>query len=278
MKIQKNNLNEKKLMHWGNLDYGRKADRRQIMSGRGTGHFGTGFYFVSEDKYGDMHFDYEKSRPIYEIDTSDYNLYSPKTNSDAYKLHDNLKILNQVYSKDDLISKDKIQMIEDGMEEIDEKYFNSEISETDMTDLYATLLNKVDPDERYYNSYDLEDWIKNNYAGRIEKVLLDMKDDLKNWDNKLNRGIDYLSFLFNVSPEQIKSVIEKALNQTDAEDSISTEFMKSLGYEGIDVSSLNVDAQGLSGPDNFSYGSVIYDLKPGTYKRIKEPREIPNKG
>ena len=41
--------------------------------------------------------------------------------------------------------------------------------------------------------------------------------------------------------------------------------MKELGYEGIDVSHLSDS----SGYDNFSYGSVVYNLKPGTYKKIK---------
>lgn len=29
-------------------------------------------------------------------------------------------------------------------------------------------------------------------------------------------------------------------------------------------------ADGLSGLDNFSYGSVVYDLKPGTYRKIRD--------
>lgn len=40
-------LIEKITYHYGDLDVARKADRRAIMGGRGTGHFGTGFYMVS---------------------------------------------------------------------------------------------------------------------------------------------------------------------------------------------------------------------------------------
>ena len=62
--------------------------------------------------------------------------------------------------------------------------------------------------------------------------------------------------------------------------------MKSLGYEGIDVTHLNKSDANTwtSGLDNFTYGSVIYDLKPGTYKKIKEKKSeslnevYPNKG
>ena len=52
-KIVDEKLNETKAIHWGDLDYGKKADSRKIMGGRGTGHFGTGFYFVgAEGPYG----------------------------------------------------------------------------------------------------------------------------------------------------------------------------------------------------------------------------------
>ena len=44
--------------------------------------------------------------------------------------------------------------------------------------------------------------------------------------------------------------------------------MKLLGYEGVDVTHLTSDAQGLSGLDNFAYGSVVYDLKPNTYRKL----------
>ena len=64
--------------------------------------------------------------------------------------------------------------------------------------------------------------------------------------------------------------IESAINSPNQEDSKSTVFMKLMGYEGTDVTHLNKDGDGLRGPDNFNYGSVIYDLKPGTYRKIKE--------
>ena len=45
--------------------------------------------------------------------------------------------------------------------------------------------------------------------------------------------------------------------------------MKKLGYEGVDVTHLNKDAGGQRGLDDFSIGSVVYDLKPNTYRKIK---------
>jgi hypothetical protein len=76
--------------HFGNLEYGRKADKRGIMAGRGTGHFGTGFYTigsVTDDT------DYN-GRELWEIDLTKYNLFKPRNNNAGYTLHDTLKKLN----------------------------------------------------------------------------------------------------------------------------------------------------------------------------------------
>ena len=54
--------------------------------------------------------------------------------------------------------------------------------------------------------------------------------------------------------------------------------MKALGYDGVDVTHLGKEGQGLSGLDNFSYGTVIYDLKPSTYKKVSNPTGQSRKG
>ena len=85
-KVSQNVLNEAKAITWGDLDYAKKTDTRGVMmNGRGTGHFGTGFYFVGANgpygiKDGKIPRDYEPSRPIYEIDLDSYKLYRPKDN------------------------------------------------------------------------------------------------------------------------------------------------------------------------------------------------------
>ena len=83
----------------------------------------------------------------------------------------------------------------------------------------------------------------------------------------LSWAINTLNSIFE---KDIEKVAIKACSSPDQEDSKSTVFMKLLGYEGIDVTHLNKDGGGFRGPDNFTYGSVIYDLKPGTYRQIKE--------
>ena len=93
-------LNEGKAITFGDLDFAKKTDTRDMMHGRGTGHFGTGFYFVSKDgPYGidendKLKYDYNPSRPVYEIDLDSYKLYKPRNNEVAYKLHDAFKVIN----------------------------------------------------------------------------------------------------------------------------------------------------------------------------------------
>lgn len=82
------------------------------------------------------------------------------------------------------------------------------------------------------NALDLED---------MSKVFKKPYEDLYNAYKKTTKVADDYSKL-------------NSLDTLD-KDSLSTVFMKELGYEGIDV-------RGIEKFDNSSYGSVIYDLKP----------------
>lgn len=75
-------------------DLGKAEDYWAMMSGsRGTGHFGSGTYFVG-NKEKITSDDYYGKRPQHAIDFSDYNLFTPKTNEQGYSLHDMLKGIN----------------------------------------------------------------------------------------------------------------------------------------------------------------------------------------
>ena len=59
---------------------------------RGTGHFGTGTYFVgNKDKLSGVGY---KDRPVKEFDTSDYNLLKINSSDSGFRLHDALKYIN----------------------------------------------------------------------------------------------------------------------------------------------------------------------------------------
>ena len=77
--------------------------------------------------------------------------------------------------------------------------------------------------------------------------------EIKARDFKINK--DTINYIVNRSKEDVDKALEKVIKDKDSNntDSLSTVFMKALGYNGIDV----LDIPKL---DNTSYGSVIYDL------------------
>lgn len=287
-------LNEKSGYHYGNLDVAKRADRREIMGGRGTGHFGTGFYMVGTFDPDNAH-GYGQ-RACWEVDLDKYNLFKPKSNSEAYKLHDALKEINKGKPTEfptlDFFEQMIIYPIYDKYYDCDTddiaSFFN--VSYKDALDLqfsgeYKTKTNSEgkymfppEDNEKFVSEleqelddigilYYLNNEIDVNRLGQLEQ---DIKEVLEWQDSRrrhLRWAIDTLNKIFG---KDVAREVEKALDSEDKEDSRSTVFMKELGYEGIDVTHLNKDGEGLSGLDNFAYGSVIYDLKPNTYKKIKE--------
>lgn len=269
------------------------------MGGRGTGHFGTGWYTIG--KYDPSKaYSYGK-RAAWEIDMDKYNLFKPKSNNEGYKLHDALKEINQI-NPDILKSKNiDTQLIKERVDEIIDK---TSVQLEDIEELYPNLDSEEQWDKWISGDYDEDEIITKERLNKIKNELkeyllninineneidnvlydfdrqkyYDIEKDIENIVDKhqsekerFDWAIKTLSNIFN------KNIIKEALNailSEDQEDSKSTVFMKSLGYEGVDVSRLNHDADGLSGLDNFTYGSVIYDLKPGTFKRIKEKDEV----
>lgn len=175
--------------HYGDLGKGGDTNYFSMTSSRrSTGHFGHGTYFLgNKDNVSSM----KGNRPLKEIDFSDYNLYKPLTESQAWTLHDGLKAINN-QDFDDF----NLKYLKESLETkgIDAKKFDEALEKT-------------------------------------KKFISDNKG--KNYDELL--GID--------SP--------------------STVFMKSLGFDGVDV-------RGLDLLDNTTYGSVIYDLKPSKQETIKK--------
>lgn len=258
---QSNLLREQLWYHWGNLDYGKKADPRSIMGGRSTGHFGTGFYFVSEKTYDNNKVDYERTRPIYSLDPSSYNLLKLTSNSKAHQLHDALKLLNNL----DLNSFKYLGKTKDSLlNELDDLQYSYD------NDGIIKFIQKYNWE--LLNDWDVKDAIEEGRWGLVEDYAKDIIDNIVETKRQYDRVIDLLSNIFNKSKDEIISAITYVIKKEPGEDSLSTLFIKKLGYEGVDVSQLSDDGEGLSGLDNFTYGSVIYDLKPNTFKKIMDPR------
>lgn len=124
--------------------------------------------------------------------------------------------------------------------------------------------------DRPKKEVDFDDY--NLYKPLIESEAKRLHDGLKAVNYNKYDDFDYRVMVDDlkrngITQEQIdnaKNAVEEARQKYEQEgyndkydaevDSLSTVFMKNLGFDGIDV-------RGLEGYDNTGYGSVIYDLK-----------------
>ena len=137
--------------------------------------------------------------------------------------------------------------------------------------------------DRPRKEVDFDDY--NLYKPLIESEAKRLHDGLKAVNYNKYDDFDYRVMVDDlkrngITQEQIdnaKNAVEEARQKYEKEgyndkydaevDSLSTVFMKSLGFDGIDV-------RGLEGYDNTSYGSVIYDLK-NNKDRTNQNENIP---
>lgn len=264
--------------HYGakDFDYNFKSETLWQRSGRHSGAFGTGTYFFGEGRLNEPSF--TGKRTEHKVDFSDYNLFKPKTNSDAFKLHDFFKSLDDNYRYQGIQTR----------AEYDEK-LNSIINELDNFDIDNTIMTPIQVDEYRNRLLELED--EDDVDGMIEEASLgdgepnawDLAYGLQRMQRRYTRGmrridnieemheqIPNMARLLGTSAEQLQSIIDNAMETARADskkpgfvggnyDSVGTRVMKALGYDGIDV-------RHLDRLDNSTYGSVIYDLKPETVR------------
>ena len=253
-------------------DLGKAEFLKQQGRYRGTGHFGTGTYFVGEEEKVTKDSHYGK-RPQHAVDFTDYNLFKVRTDRQGYQLHDALRIIDGGIKR---------EWIRPAME----NQFNI-ISPTGYYDLARSkygeswalgdnLRNAMleyaanngisiqtldefkkehgfeadDPDAGYY--YD--DYVQETLKEEIGKV----NDEYREFMD----AVFDLHILPGFSNSKIFSALQAVADYQDATprdaraDSYATTFMKAMGYEGVDVRG--------TGLDNTQYGSVIYDVKPAT--------------
>ncbi len=246
-------------------DLGKSESLFQQSGGRSTGHFGTGTYFVgNKEKIKGYNMRDGKEAPVEEVEFSNYNLYKPEDTRAAYKLHDFLKGVNEYYKRYGFgtLDEDGVQAVRD---EADDILYRMDAGETE--DIEARMfLSRVTGEDYIEDSYDdVREALWNvadersRETARLEKVA------------EFNENIPEMCRVFGISEnemlEKLDAVREELEDVNDYEsrrvhDSASTVFMKSLGYEGIDVRHTDLD--------NTMYGSVIYDLKGGDSERKAE--------
>ncbi|MFA6664419.1 MAG: hypothetical protein WCS21_08920 [Lachnospiraceae bacterium] len=259
--------------HAGDLG---KAESLGNQSGdRSTGHFGTGTYFVSDTSklVGDYN-----TRPVEEVDFSNYNLYRPASERDGFKLHNFLKGINNFLSLDDNAIKS-----EDEWYRLHDRFIDS---------LYADNAQKnskeiFDLANRLYGNDVSVNWKIENAGSDVKQLkMLDTyryADDVpgylsayESWNNTVDNTVNDL---FGITGEEARKIVSDIKSEIDSEDypldekykadSASTRFMRTLGFEGVDVRGYDGRDTQSGGLDNTAYGSVIYDLK-GKDKQRKE--------
>lgn len=283
-------------------DLGKSEYYSQQSGSRGTGHFGTGTYFVGDPNRIKGYNDYQYGKgeaPHHIVDFSSYNLFKPSSNSKGYKLHDTLKLLDGAYTyylpimnelrtiisfnerhprRLDSLTNEEVEKLIPAINKCEQQLGDGDT--LDMEEIKTYLVpenfdNYVDElialDVEFEDEYDklleVEDKLKDVLKSYDDWKLENTLNQLSNLDLKL-----YTALEGKRSKEEINNALEQVrrakeeYKKTNAKhvDSLATVFMKALGYDGIDTRHLSKDAEGLSGLDNVGYGSVIYDVKPET--------------
>lgn len=266
-------FSERKNIGYHAGDLGKAEFLHQQGRSRGTGHFGTGTYFVgNEEAIG------EKSgygnRPHHAVDFSDYNLYKIKNDEDGYKLHRQLKLLDGGITEEWLnaaIADEFRLMSTTEPYKIAEEKYGEDGAYTTEAMIYGYIEfakrhnlevlsreeyakeNGFDSSDEdladYYHDY-LNETTKNE-ANRINEEYREFADVF--FDLKIRFGFKKVETAMRTLLDYQKSIGEDRFNFQKKNDSFATVFMKALGYEGIDVRGTKLD--------NTEYGSVIYDIK-----------------
>lgn len=246
-------------------DLGKAESLASQSGGRSTGHFGTGTYFVgNKEALKNYNKRDSKEAPMETVDFSNYHLYKPKDTKAAYALHDFLKGINEYCGsygfgtldqdgiKDIMSQADDLlyEMQENGGSDADARVFLEEVSGKDFSED-----SRDDIEEALYNFTN----DRSQEINRLEKVA-EFNETIPEMSKAL--GIDEEDLIKKVA--DIKGELEgvQGFEARRFHDSASTMFMKSLGYEGVDVRHTKLD--------NTAYGSVIYDLKGKDAERKAE--------
>jgi len=91
------NVSYNNAYHSGDLGYGKDTVLGR-MSGRSTGHFGTGVYFVGNPQK--LKTVIRDERPTEKVSFDGFNLATPRNNDNAQRLHDGLRQVNQLVTAD----------------------------------------------------------------------------------------------------------------------------------------------------------------------------------
>jgi len=259
-------------------DLGKAEYLRTQGRGRGTGHFGTGTYFVGtkEKVTEDSHYG---KRPQHAVDFSDYNLYKVRNDREGYRLHDALREidggLDETFVKKAAAGEFFALRFSDIYNTAKEKFGESLYGPDYEKNMISVLTDyakqngiEIQSREEYLKDSEIDEADKDfYYLEYLKETVEKAVDEVNNEYDRFRRAVDNLEFSFHFDRPKIINALnavldyQKATPRYSKSDSYATVFMKAMGYDGIDVRG--------TGLDNTGYGSVIYDIKDHTIRYSK---------
>lgn len=211
----------------------------------------TGYYFVSNPKdvvQGGSRF--KDSKAFRVVDFSKYNLFKPEDANAYFGTNKGLKKLAN-----------DLENGIDSKEAVNNLLKNNNVSNR--------LKNKI----KEFN--DRESLEINKKINKLEELSETVKTNRE--FNQINNELDLLYKQLNSLKKEsfsdnLNNILDEYKNERKTKDfseRLETKILKSLGYEGVDVRGIKAEG-GLKSPDDFSNGSVIFDLKPSTVSTTYE--------
>lgn len=291
-------------------DLGKAESMGNQTGGRGTGHFGTGTYFVGNKvKIDGYNARDGKPAPVETVNFGKYNLYKPHNTEEAYALHDFLRDVNDYFELVDSPKTERnfVRNINRRTDDLDYKLWdaqdeleslNKSVKSMDDDSLLAAEVAEQRVYELREELYELgKDALGESRVGKLigeenpkqlseksaNEILWDLQhpDDggwYNNWKRPLAKvssfydGLDLWAIRLNTSKDKLLDAMREAKRQSD-----SLPLGSDKRYTADSASTLLMKKLGYEGVDvrhtdldNTTYGSVIYDLKGEDLARKKE--------
>ena len=210
-----------------------RGDGYWNMKGRGTGHFGTGTYFVGDKALiSDSHYG---KRPVERADFAQYNLFRPRDADQGYELHEELKKIN-----------DNIERLPDAMIDFDEYWRAKRDAEDAMydaaedpskrqivLDYIRKYLGQYAVDELQYAAQKLYDDIHFEATEETRQAMRKETEDFrKQFENSHpDEKIRWAQTVDEEVADQISRKIKKAADYADDVDMSVDDLMFKYGYD-----------------------------------------------
>ena len=282
-------------------DLGKAEYYHQQSGDRGTGHFGTGTYFVGDEAKISGNDTYGK-RPHHAVEFDNYNLYKIKNDDDGFSLHRQLKVIDGGVSQEflDAVKQDKFRPSELRKEayERSKSYEAEDVWDDDLMMFvpggdyikagiqgFTEVAQENGVEIQSYDEWlaaqsdDMPKTGDDDYDFYTYDYYDYLKETIEEADTERNKGYDDFSDAYfrlwlrfgkaNVN-DALQAVVEydKKMRPNGEYDYFTAREKKADSRATIFMKYLGYEGIDVRGTklDNTEYGSVIYDLKGDSVK------------